>query len=124
MVPGHAGEVAERGAGGHEDGVDVVLLHEVAGEIEAGLAFVFSDGDDVFRAICESEDGFGEGCGLTGRRCGGVGGLGGGFLGVEGERGRCGGGGEQEASAGEHRGIVGLGRAGAVMWQVHSILLR
>ena len=109
LAPGHAGEVAEGGAGGDEDGVHAVGLHELAGEVEAGLTLVFGDGDDVFAAVGEGEDGGGEGwlgaggcfwsffCGWSGR-------LGWGrFLGFECEGGRRGGGGHEEAATCNHK---------------------
>jgi len=95
LVPSGAGEVAERGAGGDEDGVEGVGLHELAGEVEAGLALVLGDGDDVFSAVCEGED--------RGRESFGWCFLRGAFLGLEGESWGRGGGGEEEAAAGQHR---------------------
>ena len=85
----------------------LVLLHELAGEVEAGLALVDGDGDDVFAAVGEGEDGGGEGG--VGCRAGAARVL----LGVQRESGRGGGGGEQEAAAGEHVEIVG-GAGGCV----------
>jgi len=107
LAPGHAGEVAEGGAGGDEDGVHAVGLHELAGEVEAGLALVFGDGDDVFAAVGEGENGGGEGwLGAGGcfwsffGRCRWGWGR---FLGFECEGGRRGGGGQEEAATCNHK---------------------
>jgi len=44
LAPAEAGEVVEGGAGGDDDGVDVVLVHEGAGSVEALLALGEGDG--------------------------------------------------------------------------------
>jgi len=66
LAPFDAGEVLEGGSCGDEDGVDFVLAHELAGQVEAGVALVVGDGGDVFGAVFEGEDGGWEvfgGCG-------------------------------------------------------------
>jgi hypothetical protein len=112
LAPVGSGVVLQRGAGGDEDGVHAVLLHELAGEVEAGVALVDGDGDDVCGAVGEGEDGGGEGWffagGCDGLVDGFVWGL---FLGVEGECGGGGSGGPEKAAAGNHAAIVGrMGR--------------
>ena len=66
-----AGEVVERGAGGDDDGVDLVLVHEGAGAVEALLAFGEGDGDGFGAAVGEGGDGggrvFGAAAGAVGR---------------------------------------------------------
>ena len=68
LAPAEAGEVGERGAGGDDDGVDFVLVHEGAGAFEALLALGEGDGDGFGAAVGEGGDGgweFGSADGAT-----------------------------------------------------------
>lgn len=99
LVPVRAGEVIQRGAGGEEDGVDAVGLHELAGAVVTGGEFLFGDGVDVGAAVAKGEDGGGED-GRFGWRWALW------PLGVQGESGDCGSCGEDKAAAREHGEIV------------------
>ena len=68
LAPAEAGEVVERGAGGDDDGVDLVLVHEGAGAVEALLALGEGDGDGFVAAVGEGGDGGREIFGLAGLR--------------------------------------------------------
>ena len=57
LAPAESGEVVERGAGGDDDGVDAVLVHEGVGTFEALLAFGKSDGDGFGTTVGEGSDG-------------------------------------------------------------------
>jgi len=60
LSPLGGGEIAERGAGGEDDGIEAVLLHELAGEVDAVGTFFDGDGDDVLGTVSERGDGRGE----------------------------------------------------------------
>ena len=69
LAPAEAGEVVERGAGGDDDGVDAVLVHEGAGSVEALFALGEGDGDGFGSAAGEGRDGGRETVWLVGLLC-------------------------------------------------------
>ncbi len=98
MSPAEAGEVGEGRAGGDDDGVDVVLMHEGAGAVETLLAFGEGDGNGLGAAVGEGGDAGREIVALV-RLCGEC----------EGGRGRgCCGRGQEESAAVEHGFVHGL----------------
>ncbi len=57
LSPTEPGEVVEGGAGGDDEGVDFILVHEDAGAVEALLALGEGDGDGLVAAVGEGGDG-------------------------------------------------------------------
>jgi hypothetical protein len=100
LAPVRASEVGERGAGGEEDGVDAVLLHELAGAVVTGGALVGADGMNFGAAVAQGEDG----CGQAGISRGGRGRLRALRMQREGRSRGCGG--QDKAAAREHGAIV------------------
>ena len=83
-----SGEVGERGAAGDDDGGDILLEHEAAGFVGAGLPLGERDGDGFVDAVGEGGDRGWE--------------FGGGLLCVSFRKEGKGGGGGEEGAAGGH----------------------
>lgn len=98
LAPVRAGEVEERGARGQNDGVQAVLVHQLAGAVVTSGTLLGSDGTDVGAAVAKTEDGRGK-CGGRCRRSLGV-------LRPERKGGNCRSGGENKAASRNHGPIV------------------